>query len=356
VLIDAQLPYDSYVSKGLFMDLMPYLSTDTELPESKFNAGFLNALKTEDGKLYSIASGFNVRSLVGKQSIFANEKPGVSFERLNEIAAEKNAVLFSPYTSRQTFMSEVLFSVIGNYVDRETGECYFNTPEFIALLEASKDYPEEINYDNMDWEAAQNGFKEDKILLSTAYIYDFRSRKNDELSEFGEATSFLGYPNSEGKTGITANTSGEVAIMAKTRNPDGAWAFLKDFLLYKDPNGMPYSSAYGGLSAFQEDLNQMALEAKEDPYYIDYETKEKVHYDNTIYTETGEVTIPNNTDADNQRIFDLINGISGISRTEYALQEIIADDITAFFDGQKSAAETAAIIQDRASTYVAESR
>jgi ABC-type glycerol-3-phosphate transport system substrate-binding protein len=338
------------------MDLMPLLSKDTELTEDKFNSALLNALKTEDGRIFSLASGFSIRSLAGKQSIFGSEVPGVSFARLNEIAAAKNAALFSTYTNRQQFMDEVLFSVIGNYIDRETGECHFNTPEFTALLEAAKNYPKEIDYDNFDWDAAQNAYKEDRALLSTMYISDFRSMKSNEYYDFGEAITFLGFPNSEGKSGINANVTGEVAIMEKTRNPDGAWTFVKGLLLYKNPDNMPYSSSYGGFSAYQSDIDGMALEAKDDPYYIDYETKKKEYYTNTVYTDTGEVTIPNNTDADNQRIFDIIGSISGIARAENELEVIIADDLTAFFDGQKSAAETAAIIQDRASTYIAESR
>jgi ABC-type glycerol-3-phosphate transport system substrate-binding protein len=359
VLITTDLPYDSYVSKGLFMDLTDLLSKDTDLPLDSFYPAIIKALRTEDNKLYSIASGFSVKSLVGKASLFSNESPGISFEELSNIAVIGGKQLFRADTTRHQLLNNFIFNIMGNYIDSDTGTCHFDTPEFITLLETIKSYPENIDYENFDWQAANNALKDGTALLDFMQLYDFRNLKTSELSMFGEDAKFLGFPGSEGETGITAYLTGEAAIMSKTRNPDGAWEFLKSYMVFKDPNnvGSPsYMSPDGALSVFTSDLEGMAAEAKENPYYFDYQTKEKVYYDNIVWFDDGEVTVPNNTDADNKRIFDLIDGISNIAREENELQTILSEDITAFFDGQKTASEAAAIIQDRASTFIAESR
>jgi ABC-type glycerol-3-phosphate transport system substrate-binding protein len=204
--------------------------------------------------------------------------------------------------------------------------------------------------------AAQSMYKNDKTLLEYAYMYDFRAIVQEELVTFGAPVTIMGYPGKDGETGITAMLSQEMAIMAKAKNPDGAWAFLKGFITYIDPNSKGDVTSRGNYSILQADLEKLAELALDRPYYLDYETREKVYYDNTAYVDNQEIPIPNNTAEDNAKIMEMIANISSVQRSENELQTIIEDDIKAFFTGQKSAEETAAIIQNRASTYVAESR
>jgi ABC-type glycerol-3-phosphate transport system substrate-binding protein len=144
--------------------------------------------------------------------------------------------------------------------------------------------------------------------------------------------------------------------MAKAKNPDGAWDFLKGMLSYHDVNSNSISEMTGQFPIFKAEMESYAAKAKEKPYYIDYETKEKVEYDNSSWIGDTQITIPDNTDADNAKVFALIDSISTILRSENELKKIIEDDLKTFYSGQKSAEETAEIIQNRASTYIAESR
>ncbi|MDR0974128.1 MAG: extracellular solute-binding protein [Ruminococcus sp.] len=352
ILMDSAMPYDSYAAKGLLMDIMPRLKEDTELTLDMLVPSIIDAIAI-DGKLYSISPTFNVMTLVGKTSIFG-DKPGQSIAELQSKADSiPGAQLFDPTTVRSDFMQNFVYNIAGNYIDKATGECYFNTPEFISLLNLAKSFPEEFNYDDYDWMAAQDSFKNDKTLLNFMYMYNFRSIVESELVTFGEPVTFLGYPGNNGSTGLTATLSEELAIMAKAKNPDGAWEFVKGYVTYKDPNEQGEGNTY---SILQSKLDAMAAEALERPFYIDYETKEKIYYDNTYYINNQEVKMPNNTPEDNAKIMAMINNISSIQRSENELKAIIEDDVTSFFSGQKSAEETAEIIQNRASTYVAESR
>jgi ABC-type glycerol-3-phosphate transport system substrate-binding protein len=355
IYLNEQVPYDSYVSKGLMMDLTPLFEKDTDLKLDMLVPSMVEALSV-DGKLYSIAPYFSAQTLIGKESIFGNTT-GLSLSELEEKAAEiSGAKLFSSTMTRNEFLDMFVYNIMGNYVDKETGECYFDTPEFESLLELAKTFPEEFNYDNYDWMAEENAYRYNKTLLNFGYVSDFRSVVNTEIRTFDDAISYLGYPAQEGETGILAYLQGEVGIMAKAKNVDGAWDFVKGFVTYRDPNENGSPSQRGMFPIIQSELELYAKEAMERPFYFDYETREKVYYDNTTWVNDAEVPVPNNTEADNAKVFALIDGISTVHRTDNELQTIIEDDIKAFFSGQKSAKETAAIIQNRASTYIAESR
>ena len=99
-------------------------------------------------------------------------------------------------------------------------------------------------------------------------------------------------------------------------------------------------------------LEQLAEEAKQpywdrderdyvEPYYIDNSGK--------------KVTIGVNTDEDNQRIYDLIDGAVA-ENINFDITSIITEETGAYFAGQKSAEEVAEIIQNRVQNYLDENR
>ncbi|MDR0903691.1 MAG: hypothetical protein LBM59_03580 [Ruminococcus sp.] len=355
IVVSRELPYDSYAAKGLLMDLKTRLADDPDLRLEDLVPSVIDKLSVE-GKLYSLSPTFTLQVLSGKTSIFG-EDPGQTLDELLAKAAEyPGASLFDPTTTRDDFMVRFVYNYIGSYIDDATGKCYFDTPEFISLLEMAKTMPETFDYENYDWMASYDGYRENKFLLEFTYLNDFRGIVREELVTFGEPITYMGYPGREGETGIIASLGQEMAIMAKAKNPDGAWEFLKSFITYKDPQVQDYTTSRGVYPILQEELEKYAAEALERPFYYEYKTNNKVYYDNTAFINNQEVKIPDNTAADNAKVMAVIDNISSVQRVEYELQTIIQDDITAFFKNQKSAADTAKIIQDRASTYITESR
>ena len=62
------------------------------------------------------------------------------------------------------------------------------------------------------------------------------------------------------------------------------------------------------------------------------------------------------TDAEEQDLRALMSGITAFARTDISLRDIIVEETQAFFSGQKSAEETAKMIQSRATIYVNEQK
>ena len=169
-----------------------------------------------------------------------------------------------------------------------------------------------------------------------------------EKGKFGEEVTFIGYPVSSGN-GSVINANSSYAITAKAKNPDGAWEFLKYFLSDDYQNNA--SNFPVKLSAY----DALKEQAKEKPFYTD-ENGNKVEYENTYWIGESSVDIGVNTDADNEKLMNLITSASTTYQYDTDLMKIITEEAAAYFSGQKSLDETADIIQNRASIYISENR
>jgi hypothetical protein len=351
LLLNSYMPFDSYAAKGLFYDINRYLEKDDELSRDDINADVLRVLET-DGKLYSITKDFYVSALMGKKSIFGDTE-SLSLTKINELLAKyPKATLFGQST-QSIFINQMVTSQIGSFVDKETGEVKFDTPEFIEILEMAKPLPAEIDYENnYDYTLYERMFTEDLALVTPVYVSDFRGIIQEQYSRFGEEVTVMGFPNPT-SSGIALSPSAELAIMSGG-NRDASWEVIKGYMLYESVN--PMMRGYG-LPVIESKLLAEAEAAKVPMTYIDPESGLEKQVKNTVYMSRGdEIEYPNNTDADNERIYDLIAKMDSVVRSDESLNKIIEEETSAYFAGSKTAEECAKLIQDRASTYIAESR
>jgi uncharacterized lipoprotein YehR (DUF1307 family) len=355
LLIDMNMDYRSYASKRMFKDLYPLLDKDPDISRDNLVQSVMNALET-DGKLYSVTPHYSLGTFTGKTEIFGEEK-GQSLAELQAAAAAiPGAKTLAAYETAGNVITVYSSYSMQDYVNYETGECYFDTPEFISLLEAAKEYPLEIDYAtfSFDYIAYLASFTNNEYLLLDQGISDFRNIADFENAYFNAPVTLLGYPDKSGGSGALIFPNDEVAILDDAKNPDGAWEFVKGFMQYKGPENTETATYGKMLSIMQKNMDDFAAEAMEDPYRIDYTTGEKIYSDYQTFLNYNMVTIPNNTVEQNTKVIDLLGSVTRVYRNDEALRQIIADDADAFFRGQKSAEETAKMIENRAETYLAE--
>jgi hypothetical protein len=361
IVIEPEMPYGNYVSKGMLADLYPFIDEDPDYSREDFLEPLLKAFET-DGKLYSITSAFYVETLVGKTSIFG-ENGRQSFEELQASAANITgtespyATLFGKGIDRDVFTERILIRMARGFIDDVNGVCSFETPEFISLLEFSKSLPapapDAEPYQFRFIPGETNDYKTDKALIELWNFSDFRHIVSLEKTEFGEPVTFLGFPNEMGGSGVIARPILETAIMAKAQNPDGAWEFVKGHFSYG--NFWIESMGYPPMGTFptlMSELNITAENATIPPYETWYgERKPRVNW---LIADLSNQ--PDNTEADNAKMFKLFDSIDGIHRTIPAIQNIIKEETAAYYAGGKTAEDTAAIIQNRATTYLEETK
>jgi ABC-type glycerol-3-phosphate transport system substrate-binding protein len=358
IIISSVMPYNSYALKGIFTDLYQLMDKDTEISRDDFYQPFLEALET-DGKLYSIAPAFQIYTLVGKTSIFG-EKQGQSFAELEEAAlAIPGASLFGDI-DRNYFMDGVFKRAASCFIDNENGICSFESPAFIKMLEFAKSLPESAPdaepFMYGFWMPDETGdYEKNRSLIQLKNFFGFRDIVSTEKIDFGESVTFLGFPNASGGSGVIARTRFETAITASAKNPEGAWAFVKGLQSYNDSftRSIGYPT-FGNFPILKEELDNAAKNAAIPPFQYDQSTGERVPRKNWLGYDLSNQ--PDNTEADNAKMYALFESIDNIDRTVPAIDNIIAEETAAYFAGNKSAEETAKIIQNRATTYLEEQK
>jgi hypothetical protein len=356
LLINSRMAYGNYVGKGLFADLYPLIDADPDYSREDFVAPFLAALET-DGKLYSIAPAFYLETLVGKTSIFG-EKRGQSLSELEAAAAKIDGASLFGNINRDDFVDSILQSTSRRFIDEKNGVCSFESPEFISLLKYAKSLPEPAidaePYMNRNWMPDETGdYKNDRVLIERMVISVFKDAVAVENLDYGEPITFLGFPNNSGTSGIKAIASLETAIMDKAKNPDGAWEFVKDLQTYS--NDLFHSLGYPPLWHFpllRSELDIAAKNATIPAFQYDSITGERVPRKGWLGPDLTD--LPNNTEADNAKMYALFESVDGIRRMIPAVQDIIKEETTTYLTTGKTAEETAKIIQNRVTTYLEE--
>ncbi|MGN1135277.1 MAG: extracellular solute-binding protein [Oscillospiraceae bacterium] len=351
LVVDASLPFNSYVSKGLIADLGPIMEKDETFNREDYLENVLEALSI-GGKLYRIAPSFSIQTMAAKKSIVGDKQSWTIDDFLAVHEANPNSEMIMELTN-SNFVNVMIVYNMNQFVNAETGECSFNSDSFKKILEYANTLPTEIDYDSLYsdenyWIKREMAYRDDTAILKQEYIYDFRTLKQDEAAYFGEPVTFIGVPSDNGNGSmLQVNTS--LSITSKAKNPDGAWEFIKTLLtdeVQDNPDGLPIKTS---------SFNKLAEKAKERPYW-ENENGEKEYYDETVWMGEQTITVEPNTDEDNERMINFIKSVKNVYEYDTDLFKIIDEEVQAYFSGQKSVDEVADIIQNRASTYISENR
>ena len=357
LIIDTyNMPVDSYISKGLLADLYEFMDNDESINRGDYLENFLKAYEV-DGKLYELAPSFQINTITGKTSLVGESQGWTMDEFIATVDAHPEMEVFGENNTKENVLAMFINSCYGRYINRETGECSFNSDEFVKLLEFCNRFPEkedENYWENVDWQERENQYRANKTLLSTSYISRFGDLRQYEMGSFGEPVTFKGYPGIEGSGSAFSSGGTSVAITAKANNKEGAWDFVKYFL------SDDYQNQYTTQNSYTFPIKLSALEAqaeafKERPYWTDQDGN-KEYYDNTYYMGGQEIKIGVNTDEDNRRMMDFIKSVDNVFRYDTDISKIINEEVPAYFSGQKTAQDVANTIQNRVSNYVAENR
>lgn len=350
----------SFAAKGLFVDLNTFIDGENGIDRNDYFDNIFRAMEN-DGKLYTITSSVSVQGACAKKSLIP-EDGAITWQQVDDILGQNSGMtLLAADVSRDSFISAALQSGYKNFVNTSTGECSFNTPEFIELLERSKAYPEEINYDELEsadpdyWNNYNIQYREGKVLLNSIYLYGFDSYYSMADGTMGEDISLVGMPGS-GSGAFLIPTS-YVSVSAQSAHPDAGWELIKSMIDYdedKYTGGNGYYS-YNGFPVNKQSFNDMGAAAIEAGYHTD-DDGNKVPNENTYYINDTEQVVLRNTD---QALVDRMN--SFISSTnnvftgiESGIQDIINEESAAFYAGTTTAQQAADNIQSRASLYLSE--
>ncbi|MCM1125990.1 MAG: extracellular solute-binding protein [Lachnospiraceae bacterium] len=350
LLLDESMPVESYMSKRLFEDLKPYIEKDEDLDINNFMPNIVEAF-SEDGKLYILVPSFSINTLIAKTSDVGPERGWTVQEAVDLWDSKPEGTEFLDACTKTEIMGYCMRMANSQFINPKTGKCNFNSDEFIKMLEFINRFPDNLDenyYTDIDWEVHDAQWRTGKVLLSYGYISDFRDFHYSEKVTFGEDVTMIGFPSSDGDGSIIVPNN-ELAMSSKSAYKEGAWEFLRTFITDE------YQSDLYGFTLSIKELEKRAEEATQKPYYED-ENGNKVEYDDTVFIDGVEITIPPMTRQEADEFMEQLYSFKQISRNDNALSQIIDEEAAAYFAGQKSAKDVAGIIQSRAQVYVNETR
>ena len=352
------LPVRQYAAKGLLEDLYPYI--DADMGRDALITPVLDA-DSEDGKLYELPLSFSIVTATGLESVVGGYTSWTLAD-LEDALSKLNpdATIFNVDATRANVLSYCLYMNADTFVDWETGTASFDSQEFIDYLNFAAQFPTEFDYNTFDW----NDYEQDAVrmrngdqLLSmygTIYGFDGISQT---FAELGGDLCYIGFPSTSGHDGSSFSVSAPIAITTKCRDKDGAWSFIASAL----------TDEYQG-DQYYFPITKSAFDA----------LAEKAMEKNYEYDENGDILLDENGEpveaskggfsygdgpmievyAMTQEQYDTVNGLientNRIMRYDQSLMEIINDEAGAFFAGEKTAEETAQLIQNRVQLYMAE--
>lgn len=346
--------YSPAIASGKLMeDLYPYMESDKDLHMEDYYENILQAFE-QNGGLYVLPAGFKINTMCGKAEELGSER-GIteSWEIGEMIEAYENSVhaewLLMNHSKSLIFW-ELCSGCMGNYVNWETGECSFQSPEFQELLEFSDTFSDQllISEDFSYFDSLQSG----QTFLQPVLLSNPMQIATQRVS-FGDVDMrWPGYPVADGEKemgGGVADVYGPVfSICANSGNKDGSWEFIKSFLtpeVQREISGIPL------LKAACEERIQEALT-------IEYEMVEGIQTEKVKFEiiAEGEEVIPMTciTEEDAEIFRAIVENTHRSTGRDSGMSDIIMEEAGAYFEKDKDTSAVAQTIQNRVSVYVGE--
>lgn len=351
LLLNDNIPVESYAAKGLFEDLYPYIDKDQEINREDYFQNVLSAYEN-NGELYCLPPRFLIYTVVGKTAD-VGDRMGWTLQDLKEVLAAKpeGTQAFAGATRLDMLYYSIRMS--GNqFIDWESGKCNFNSEGFLSLLEFIKSFPEELPEDywekemGMSWE---DQFRQGRVLLDQTVLNSFSGYNYLMKAMFGEDITMIGFPSESGK-GSAISSEMKLSMSSKSKNKDGVWQFLRYFLTDEYQERENYGWP---LSMKQAEL--LAEEAKKKPTYED-ENGNQVEYDETYHINGVDIPITPMTQEEVEEVLEFMQSVDQPYTNNQALIDIISEEAASYFSGQKNVKEVVDIIQNRVQIYVSENR
>ncbi len=340
-------PVDSYINKGLFLDLTTNLKNDPELKDVEFVQNVFDAFKTGD-KMYQLIPSFYVMSVATKAS-YLQGKDYLSLKECKEMIEGKGVEYADAFglTTRDEILYQGILAGGSKFIDWENKQCNFSGDEFIEFLEFTKKFPEKLP-DNAWEDYSDAAYREGKSLFSIAYLNGFRNYKRYVDGTFGEDTKLIGFPSELGSNCSVIIPNSSLCISAKSKYSDVCWQLIRQFYLEDYQDALEYE-----FPIRKSSYDKMAENSKERPSWTD-DDGVKHYEDETYWIGDQEIKIQPLTQSDVDYVKSFIGSLSNAYNANTNVYNIITEEVAPFFAGQKTAKEVADIIQSRVSIYVNE--
>ncbi len=355
------IPYNQLASKGIIVDLYPYIDADPELSRDDFFPNLIAAYEV-DGKLCAAVSSFGILTVAGASSV-VGDNPGWTYDDYYAALASmpEGCDGFDYYFTRETMLKLGLALDLNEYMSWSSGKCDFESDAFKEMLEFANQFPSDDEISKHEATSDDNSsvrIAEGKQMLAYTMVYGFTEMSNDNL--FGTNTTYIGFPTATGEPGNVFIGTSCVAMTSSCSDPDGAWSFLRTYLSEemqeKNTNYFP-----SNINAFNKLLKDaMVIEYEKDAngnILLDENGEKKRKVVGQMYDGVSITDIYSGLSEERAELIkQLINNTTKMYNVDDSIYSIVNEQAQAYFSGQKTVDEVARLIQSKAGIYVNEQK
>lgn len=353
------LSRNDLADKGILEDLSGYLDRSKTLGREDILPRILEAGSYGD-QLISLIPQFDIRANAVRRGY--TENGGWTVEDFFAYCAEYPEVpLHEIKSTHYATLSSLIRTNFSKYVDRERMECHFDTEDFVGLMESVKRLnvsgdPNGLTYySGWKWgkEFCDGEFLVGQYIINDVDDYVLAARC---LEGYGE---LAGEPTETGEPHYVIGAEMSLAINSKSQCKEGAWAFLEYVMTYDFQESAGESSRTPFPSYIENFEASLTPNPDADyvPKTIDKLPKDKLLWPHWQDTFTGEVMynvpFPMLTEEDKEALRFMVDHMY-YEDNEHFYYNVVLEESQAYFAGDKSAEETAGLIQNKINLYLQE--
>lgn len=313
----------SLVNVGLLADLYPLMQADESFHPDEFYENIFQAMELNGG-LYEMPAGFQIGAMMGPQTLLG-DRNGWTIPDYSAFAAQQSDPETLLPKSRSYMLPCMTSYAMFDYIDLNNDSCSFDSASFVKWLEFIGSFPEYVD-DSIASEAQ----------LRAGWfsgMYEYIQRRE----EFGDVLQFTGFP-CDSAPGPCIETMTSFGISAQTEKTELCWELIKLMLSQEYQEQVV---AYGAFpmrkSVFERQLSASMLPPEEENALV----------------SSDSLLGPLSKD-ETDRLRRLVEALS-IVRFRYAdVTDIIEEEAEGYFQGGKTAEDTAKVIQSRVEIYLSE--
>lgn len=343
--------------KGALADLYELMGTNGTITKDDILPVILQAGEY-DGKLYNLSPSFYISSQAVKKKYCDKENWTVS-DMIDTYESVSDKMRLYRYAQGKSSILNQM-AATGGFVDFTNAKCYFDSDDFKVLLEFCNGIEEtetpnweSASQEEMDayWNEQEVACRNDKALIESFSIYSLRDYSRLKYATFNDDICLVGMPSNDGN-GALLQSDTNYSIMANSENKEVAWEFISQFF---DEDYQTNGNSIYAIPALKSAFEQRLDETMGKPYYID-ENGKKQEYEDSYYIAGESITIPPLSQAERDELEKYILSAKPYVTDYYdsGIYDIVSEEAEAYFNGERSAQETADIIQNRVSILVSE--
>lgn len=336
-LIDTSLLPEGAVDRKFLVDLLPYIDADENISREDFIPTLFNSMM-KNGGLYEYVDKYTMLTMYTHPDL--TDDDSWTAEKIESLI-EEYADLKCP-SGQEQLIRLFSWAATAEFMDQTNGTSHFDDPTFVEWLSllkiltaSTEEYDSRTFLFNISFDFIRDiGYTTRSAMRGDYFAVGFPS-----ASETGSYFMKLGKPGIIGSLGhlsdelnmYTLGSATALGILASSDNRDGAWRFLRTFILCEEEPSLRM-----GIPVLKESF-ELAVE---------YELSRDLSQENLPYDTFNQ--------EDATALRELVYNTSKIVCTDEAVMDVMTTAITAYLGGKGTAEEAAQQIQSRMSIYMSE--